>query len=101
MAAALAVSILMGWRIGPTIALFIVVSICYIATGGVTAVVWTNVFQALMFLGAGLVTLVFLVAQVDGGAAMSRTPEPIRRVTKKKRDAVTWLAWPNRWARNW
>ncbi len=69
MVAALAVSILMGWPIGPTLALFIVVSICYIATGGVSAVVWTNVFQALMFLGAGLVTLVFLVTQIDGGAA--------------------------------
>jgi hypothetical protein len=39
--------------------------------------------------------------ETASAAAMSRTPEPIRRVTKKKRDAVTWLAWPNRWARNW
>jgi SSS family transporter len=69
MVAALAVSILMGWPLVPTLALFIVVSILYIAMGGVTAVVWTNVFQALMFLGAGLVTLVFLVTQIDGGAA--------------------------------
>jgi SSS family solute:Na+ symporter len=69
MVAALAVSILMGWPLGWTIALFIAVSILYIGTGGVTAVVWTNVFQALMFLGAGLATLVFLVTQVDGGAA--------------------------------
>ncbi len=69
MVAALAVSILMGWSLGWTIALFIAVSILYIGTGGVTAVVWTNVFQALMFLGAGLATLVFLVTQVDGGAA--------------------------------
>ncbi len=69
MVAALAVSILMGWRLTPTLALFIVVSILYIATGGVTAVVWTNVFQALMFLGAGLLTLVFLVTQIDGGFA--------------------------------
>src|SRR5713226_588244 len=64
MVAALAVSLLMGWPIGPTLALFILVSICYIATGGVTAVVWTNVFQALMFLGAGLATLVFLVTRI-------------------------------------
>jgi Na+/proline symporter len=35
----------------------------------VSAVVWTNVFQALMFLVAGAVTLVFAVSQVDGGAA--------------------------------
>jgi SSS family transporter len=67
MAAALAVSILMGWRLVPTLALFIVISILYIATGGVQAVVWTNVFQAVVFLVAGAATLGFLVAQIDGG----------------------------------
>ena len=69
MAAALAVSILLGWPLGPTIAIFIVISILYIATGGVTAVVWTNVFQALVFLGAGFATLVFLILHIDGGVA--------------------------------
>jgi SSS family transporter len=67
MAAALAVSILLGWPIVPTIAVFTVVSIVYIATGGVKAVVWTNVFQAVMFLVAGAVTLGFLVWQIEGG----------------------------------
>jgi solute:Na+ symporter, SSS family len=67
MAAALAVSILIGWPIAPTIALFTLVSIVYIATGGVKAIVWTNVFQALLFLVAGGVTLGFLVSQIDGG----------------------------------
>src|SRR5712691_5685741 len=69
MAACLAVSILLGWKLGPTIALFTVVSIAYIATGGVKAVVWSNVFQALTFLLAGAVTLVFLVTRIDGGVA--------------------------------
>jgi len=45
----------------------VVVSIVYIATGGVKAIVWTNVFQALMFLGAGALTLGYLVTQIDGG----------------------------------
>ena len=67
MVAALAVSVLMGWPLVPTIALFIVVAILYIATGGVTAIVWTNVFQALMFLGAGALTLGYLLTQIDGG----------------------------------
>ena len=53
----------------PTIAVFTVVSILYIAAGGVKAVVWTNVFQAGLFLVAGGATLVFLLAQIDGGAA--------------------------------
>jgi SSS family transporter len=67
MAAALAVAIVMGWPLAPTIALFIVVSIVYIASGGVKAVVWTNVFQALVFLVAGGLTLGFLLSQIDGG----------------------------------
>jgi SSS family solute:Na+ symporter len=69
MAAALAVSILMGWPFLATLALFTVVSIAYIALGGVSAVVWTNVFQASMFLVGGALTVVFLVSQIDGGAA--------------------------------
>jgi len=67
MAAALAVSVLTGWHIVPTIVLFSAVSIVYIAAGGVKAIVWTNVFQALMFLVAGAVTLGFLLSQIDGG----------------------------------
>ncbi len=69
MAAALAVSILMRWPLVPTIAVFIVVSVVYIATGGVKAVVWTNVFQALMFLVAGAVTVGFVLTRIDGGLA--------------------------------
>jgi SSS family transporter len=69
MAAALAVSILLGWPLVPTLAVFTVVSILYIGLGGVTAVVWTNVFQALMFLAAGATTLAYLIAHIDGGLA--------------------------------
>jgi len=68
-ATAIAVSLLVGWRIETTIVVTVVVSIAYIATGGVSAIVWTNVFQALMFLVAGALTLGFVVSQVDGGAA--------------------------------
>lgn len=67
MAASLAVSILIGWHIIPAILLFSVVSIAYIAAGGVKAVVWTNVFQALTFLAGGGATLVFLYTHVQGG----------------------------------
>ena len=67
MAPALAVSIVMGWPLAPTIAGFVLVGILYIGLGGVLAVVWTNVFQALVFLGAGAATLGWLVAHVDGG----------------------------------
>jgi SSS family transporter len=67
MAAALAVSVLVGWPLPATIALFTAVSIAYIAAGGVKAVVWTNVFQASVFLLGGLLTVVFLAGEVAGG----------------------------------
>ncbi|MBM4441329.1 MAG: sodium/solute symporter [Candidatus Rokubacteria bacterium] len=67
MAACLAVSILLGWPLPLTIAIFSLVSIAYIATGGVKAVVWTNVLQAIVFLVAGTATVVFVISQVEGG----------------------------------
>jgi SSS family transporter len=69
MAAGLAVSILTGSPLVPTLAFFTAVSIVYIAAGGVKAVVWTNVFQALLFLLAGGVTLAYLLSTIDGGLA--------------------------------
>jgi Na+/proline symporter len=86
MAAALAVSILMGWPLVPTLAVFTLVSIVYIATGGVKAVVWTNVFQALLFLLAGGVTLGYLLSQIDGGLdAVARVAGAAGRL-----DVVDW-----------
>jgi SSS family transporter len=74
MAACVAVSVLVGWSLPTTLALFTVVSIAYIALGGVKAVVWTNVFQASAFLIGGALTVGFLATRIDGGlAAMFRT----------------------------
>ena len=69
MVACLAVSILIGWPIIPTIVLFSVICILYIAWGGIKAVIWTNVVQALTFTIAGAVAIGFLLSQIDGGAA--------------------------------
>ena len=46
MAAAAAIGILLGWPLGPTIALFVIVGAAYIAMGGLRGVVWGNVLQA-------------------------------------------------------
>jgi len=69
MVACLAVSILIGWPIIPTILLFSVICILYIAWGGIKAVIWTNVVQALTFTIAGAVAIGFLLTRIDGGAA--------------------------------
>ena len=69
MVACLAVSVLIGWPIIPTILLFSVICIIYIAWGGIKAVVWTNVVQTLTFTIAGAVAIGFLLTRIDGGAA--------------------------------
>jgi SSS family transporter len=82
MAACLAVSILLGWPLPLTIVVFSLVSIAYIATGGVKAIVWTNVLQAGAFLVGGLATVLFLAASVDGGlAAIYATAAEAGRLT--------------------
>jgi solute:Na+ symporter, SSS family len=69
MVACLAVSILINWPLIPTILLFSIICILYIAWGGIKAIVWTNVVQALTFIIAGAVAIGFLLSRVDGGAA--------------------------------
>jgi SSS family solute:Na+ symporter len=67
MAACLAMSVLMGWHILPVIVLFILISVAYMGMGGMRAVVWTNVIQALVFIGGGLATIAFLHHEIQGG----------------------------------
>jgi len=67
--ACLAVSILIGSSLISTILFFSVICILYIAWGGIKAVVWTNVVQALTFTLAGVVAIGFLLSRIDGGAA--------------------------------
>jgi len=81
MAACLAVAVLLDWPIAPVIAAFSVVSILYIGAGGVRAVVWTNVVQALVILAAGAATVVFILHKVDGGLVeVVRTAEAAGRL---------------------
>jgi SSS family transporter len=91
MAACVAVAVLLGWPVWPTIVIFSLVSIVYIALGGVKAVVWTNVFQALMFLVGGAFTVAFLASQIDGGlTAMFRTAAEAGRL-----NVINWGPAPN------
>jgi len=86
MAAALAVSVLLGWPMPATLLVFTAVSIVYIAAGGVKAIVWTNVLQAGAFLVGGLATVLFLAAAVDGGlGAIYATAAEAGRLT-----AINW-----------
>jgi len=82
-ATCMAVGVIMGWPLGATITLFTLISIVFIAFGGIKAVVWAGAFQALFFVVAGIVVVGYLVQHIDGGwtAAMQTAQEAGRLST--------------------
>ena len=66
-AAALAISVLWGVNIIWAILLFTIIGSAYIIKGGIGAVVWTGVMQALIFIVAGLASVAFILSQIPGG----------------------------------
>ncbi len=68
-ATCMAVGVIMGWPLAATITLFTVVSIVFIAFGGIKAVVWAGAYQTLFFVVAGAVVVVYLIQHIDGGLA--------------------------------
>jgi Na+/proline symporter len=58
------VAVIMGWTLGSTIILFTLVSIVFIAFGGIKAVVWAGAYQAIVFFAAGAVLLGYLICQI-------------------------------------
>jgi SSS family solute:Na+ symporter len=66
-AACLGVALIMGWSLGQTLLLFTVVSIAFIAFGGIKAVVWAGAYQARVILAAGVALVVYLATRIEGG----------------------------------
>ena len=98
-ATCMAVGIIMGWPLTATIALFTVVSIAFIAFGGIKAVVWAGAYQAVFFVVAGIVVAGYLISHIDGGlAAAVRTAGEAGRLSTfhfrfDLQDASTFWAW--------
>ena len=63
----MAVGSIMDWPLTSTIALFTVVSILFIAFGGIKAVVWAGAYEALFFVVAGVLVVGYLLRHIDGG----------------------------------
>jgi len=59
-AACLGVSVILGWGLAQTLALFTFVSIALITFGGIKAVVWSGAYQALVFYAAGIAVLAYI-----------------------------------------
>jgi len=68
-ATCMAVGVIMGWSLAATITLFTVVSIIFIAFGGIKAVVWAGAYQTIFFVVAGAVVVGYLIQHINGGLA--------------------------------
>ncbi len=68
-AACLGVSVILGWSLAQALILFTLISIVFIAFGGIKAVVWTGAFETVVFYLAGLAVCAFLIYQTRGGIA--------------------------------
>ena len=64
-AACAAIAWIMGWSLAMTLIIFTVVSIMFIAYGGIKAVVWTGAYQACFFYLAGAAVLIYLFAKIQ------------------------------------
>lgn len=70
-APAIVLSTILGWDEVVTISIMAIVTIGYTVTGGITAVIWTDVVQMLMmFLGIGL-AIVFMIAGLPEGVGVA------------------------------
>lgn len=68
-ATCMAVGVILDWPLAATIALFTVVSILFIAFGGIKAVVWAGAYQAIFFVAVGIAVVGYLLQHIDGGLA--------------------------------
>jgi SSS family solute:Na+ symporter len=64
---ALALAPITGWSLPTLIVLTGVLVIAYTLYGGIEAVIWTDVVQSIVLIGGALVSLVVLLASLDGG----------------------------------
>lgn len=98
-ATCMAVGVIMGWPLTATIGLFTVVSIAFIAFGGIKAVVWAGAYQAVFFVVAGIVVAGYLISHIDGGLSTAvETAQEAGRLSTlyfkfDLKDASTFWAW--------
>lgn len=64
-AASAAIALIMGFNLEITVLIFTVISILFIAYGGIKAVVWTGAYQALVFYITGIAVLFYLFFSID------------------------------------
>ncbi|UCG32704.1 MAG: sodium/solute symporter [Phycisphaerales bacterium] len=67
LAASIALQMVTGWDLLTVIALTALLAVAYVCFGGIKAIVWTDAFQATVFIGGAVAMIVYLVGQIPGG----------------------------------
>ncbi len=67
--ACLSIAVIMDWTLGQALIVFVLVSIAFIAFGGIKAVVWIGAFEATIYYIVGLAVCGFLIYHIRGGLA--------------------------------
>ena len=70
-ATCMAVAYILDWNLSQAILFFSIVSIIFIAFGGIKAVVWAGAYQAIIFFTAGAALVVYLFLQIKGDLAQA------------------------------
>ena len=78
--AAITIEVITGLPIHLSIVLLAFVTICYTAVGGIKAVIWTDVMQAVVLVGAGFVLLGSLYA--DAGLGLGQIYSELKQAGK-------------------
>lgn len=65
----IALNVVTGIDIFVCIGLMGIISLAYTMMGGIEAVIWTDVMQVIVLLGGAILSLVFIIAAIDGGFA--------------------------------
>ena len=66
-ATAIVLVALTGWSVETSILVTGLVTLAYTRAGGITAVIWTDIVQLLIYIGGAVAAALFLVAAIPGG----------------------------------
>lgn len=80
--AAITIEVITGFPISWSIVILTVTTVCYTASGGIKAVIWTDVLQAFILVGAGVV--LFIALYLDCGLSLSEIVQQLQASDKLK-----------------
>ncbi len=73
LAVAVIVQIITGWSLAGAILLIGIITVIYTILGGIRTVVWVDSFQFILYLAGGLITIIFVIANLDIGIGQAFT----------------------------